>query len=209
MPTGSCDATGLSAPPSRPSPCPIRGRAGFRLCSILAAAVALSVTGGRAGGEPAVNDVKAEMLVNVAKFVEWPAQRGGSRGQLMFVILGEDELAGTIAALLSTKSIRGRQVFVRCVRRLADVKDAQVLFVAASEQKRIPEALLAVQGLSVLTVADVSGFAAMGGMVEFVQQGDKVRLEINPTSAERARLKISAKLLALAKIVAHSEQAGP
>jgi len=170
---------------------------------LIAAAMMLAPGPGRT--QPPVQDLKAQMLFNIAKFVEWPARPRAAERQLTFVILGEDELAGVMVALLSTKSIHGREVFVRCVRRVEDVKDADVLFIASSEQRRIPEVLEAVRGHSVLTVADMSGFAAMGGMVELVQMDDKVRFEINPTSADLARLKISAKLLALAKIVAQAE----
>ena len=152
-----------------------------------------------------VHDIKAEMLFNIARFVEWPSQRPRARGQLTFTILGEDDLAAVLANVLSTKTINGRDVFVRFVRRVEDVKDSQVLFIASSEEKRIPEVLEALRCHSVLTVADVAGFAALGGMVDFVQQDDKVRFEINLGSAERARLKISAKLLALAKIVAQAQ----
>ena len=40
-----------------------------------------------------------------------------------------------------------------------------------------------------------------GGMVDFALELDKVRFEINQTRAEKAGLKISAKLLALARVV--------
>ena len=67
------------------------------------------------------------------------------------------------------------------------------------------QVLSTLTGKCILTTSDVPGFAAEGGMVNFVQENEKVRFEINPGSAEKARLKISAKLLALARIVAESQ----
>lgn len=192
-------------PPSGASARSARLRTSLGCGVVLIVAASLLPAPFPAWGQPSVQDLKAQMLFNIAKFIEWPAQPNHASSQLTFVILGEGDLAGVMVALLSTKSINGREVFVRCVRRVEDVKDGQILFIAASEQERIPQVLEAVRGHSVLTVADVPGFAAMGGMVELVQRNDKVRFEINPASAEVARLKISAKLLALAKIVAQAQ----
>jgi hypothetical protein len=44
-------------------------------------------------------------------------------------------------------------------------------------------------------------FAERGGVIRFRMDGDRVRLEINPSAAARAQLKISAELLMLARIV--------
>jgi hypothetical protein len=156
---------------------------------------------GKALGQGTENDTKAEMLFNIAKFVQWPSMGTGEhRGQIVFTILGEDDLAGAITAIFSTRTINGREVFVRFVRRVEDVRGAQILYIASSKHEQIPNVLTTVRGQSVLTVADHAGFAAQGGMVNFVRQDDKVRFEINPASAERSRLKISAKLLTLAKL---------
>ena len=175
-------------------PCPL----------ILAVVAALALTPVPASSEKSINNTKAEMLLNLARFVEWPSQRLRSGNQMTFAILGDDDLAGVIAAEFSSKTINGRDVFVRCVRRVEDVEDGHVLFIASSEAKRIPDILKALRSNGVLTVADVTGFAALGGMVEFVQQGEKVRFDVNLDSARQAKLKMSAKLLALATIVAHA-----
>jgi hypothetical protein len=169
------------------------------------AGFALALIAGTAHAERDPLVVKADMLFNIVKFVQWPAGTTAPKGEMTFAILGDDELASVIAATFSTKSIGGRQVFVRCIRRIEDAKDCQVLYVAASESGRVPQVVESLSGKCVLTTSDVPGFAAGGGMVNFVQDNDKVRFEINPGSAEKARLKISAKLLALARIVAESQ----
>lgn len=52
-----------------------------------------------------------------------------------------------------------------------------------------------------LTVGDSEHFAEEGGMIGFFLEDNKVRFEINLGAAEQAKLKISARLLALAKTV--------
>jgi hypothetical protein len=52
-------------------------------------------------------------------------------------------------------------------------------------------------GRSVLTVGEMPGFTETGGMINFVLEGTKIRLQINNEAAINARLKISAKLLSV------------
>lgn len=149
-----------------------------------------------------VNETKSEMLWNIAKFVQWPeASLATSKGQIVFTILGEDDLAAELANLLSSKTINGKPVFVRFARRPRDAHGSQILYVASSESQRMGEVLMEVAGAPVLTVADTPAFAAHGGMVGFAQDSGKVRFEINLVHAERSGLRISAKLLALARVV--------
>ncbi len=166
----------------------------------LALALAILVAPLGASFADEVQDSKADLLYHIAKFIEWPAT-SFVKNQFTFAILGEDDLAAMLAGTMSTRSVNGRPVFVRCVRRPEDARNCQILFIAASEEKHIPEVLAALEGTSVLTVADAGGFAALGGMVDFMLENSRVRFEINRDRAERARLKISAKLLALAQIV--------
>lgn len=150
-----------------------------------------------------VNQAKANLLYNIAKFVEWPGIRAHMDKEvpLVFTILGEDELAVALAGVLSSKTVNGHPVFVRFARRPQDAKGSQILYVAASEITRMSDVLAVVDTAAVLTVSDAPGFAAHGGMVGFTSEGERVRFEVNLNQAEKTGLKLSAKLLALAKLV--------
>lgn len=147
------------------------------------------------------NQTKANMLWNIAKFVDWPGLPADPHAPLVFTILGEDDLAAELAGLLSSRSVNGRPVFVRFARRPQDAKGSQILYVAASEVPRMGDVLAAVEATAVLTVSEAPGFAAHGGMVGFATLGNRVRFEVNLVHAEHSGLKLSAKLLALAQIV--------
>lgn len=154
-----------------------------------------------------VNQAKANLLHNIAKFVEWPGFVAGQDTPLVFTILGEDELAAELAGVLSSKSVNGHPVFVRFARRPQDARGSQILYLAASEAERIAMVLAVVDTSAVLTVSDAPGFAAHGGMVGFSAEGDRVRFEVNLAQAERTGLKLSAKLLSLAKLVGSESSA--
>lgn len=82
-----------------------------------------------------------------------------------------------------------------------DPRACHVVFVSDSERRRTAAILQGLQGRSVLTVGDMDDFARLGGMIHLTKQNHRIGFEINPQAAERARLRISSKLLSLAKLV--------
>ena len=56
-------------------------------------------------------------------------------------------------------------------------------------------------GKPVLVVGETPGFAERGGTANFVADNDRVSIEINVDSVRRARLRVDARLLSLAKRV--------
>ena len=81
-----------------------------------------------------------------------------------------------------------------------DFSFCQVLFIGRAES-RWKEILGQVRNMGVLTVSDRENFASQGGMVGFYNDSGRIRLEINRTVAQGANLKISAKLMELARSV--------
>ncbi len=150
---------------------------------------------------PGEYQVKAAMLYNMAKFVDWPPDAFSSEhAPLTVCILGKNPFGAALDALQG-KNVRGRQVVVRQVERTDDIVACQILFISDSEKRALPVILGGLKQQSVLTVSDLPRFAQAGGIVNFVDQEGKVRFEINLDAAQQARLKISSQLLKLAKIV--------
>jgi hypothetical protein len=144
--------------------------------------------------------LKAAVLYNLAKFVDWPPESfTDPMSPMVFCVLGVDPFGSALDDTLRGHAI-GRRFAV--VKRVADVEsDCHVLFVANSEVRRLPALIEQLRNRSVLTIGDTGGFADMGGMIGLVTDADRVRFAINPVAAERGRLKISARVMALASAV--------
>ncbi len=147
--------------------------------------------------------LKALFLYNFGSYVEWPPDSFSSE-QAPFVIgvLGSAPLERTLRDLAATKTIGGRKILVESYSSVATIKPCQILFVARSvnpQQQRM--ALARLRNQHVLIVGESAGFAGQGGSVNFFIESNKIRFEINPESARQQHLKISSKLLSLAKIV--------
>jgi hypothetical protein len=73
--------------------------------------------------------------------------------------------------------------------------------VGGNERKELPPLLAALKDSPVLTIGESDEFAKQGGMIGFSMDNNKVRFDINVDAAGRAKLKISSRLLLLAKSV--------
>jgi len=93
-----------------------------------------------------------------------------------------------------------RPLIIKRLNSDGDLSGCHVLFVSRLEKDRAG-LLNRVKGLSILTVSDAAEFAEQGGMVTLVLASKRVSPEINQTVAEEAGLRISAKLLKLARLV--------
>lgn len=153
-------------------------------------------------GTPGEYQVKAAFLYHFAQYVEWPAGTfRDAASPLTYCVLGEDPFQGALEGSLSGKSVGTHPVQIQRFNQATEARVCQVVFVRAASKKSVAEALANLKGPPVLTVGDSEHFAEEGGMIGFFLEDNKVRFEINLGAAEQAKLKISARLLALAKAV--------
>ncbi|HEY4563473.1 MAG TPA: YfiR family protein [Thermoanaerobaculia bacterium] len=153
-------------------------------------------------------DIKAAFLYNFTKFVDWPPDAFPDPSSLKVCVLGENPF-GTSLQTIAGELVGNRKLTVMRTDSLARPAGCQVLFISRSERERVPQILAAVKGSPVLTVGDTKGFVDEGVIINFVLEGSKVRFEINTDSADRAGLKISSKLLQLAKRIVANPGARP
>ena len=169
---------------------------------ILAALSAVLLTFSTSRAQDAVVSeyrLKAAFLFNFAKFVEWPPEAfSGPKSPLVIGVLGDNPFGADLEETVRNKFIGERQIEVKTIPSLSGVTNCQILFISISEQKRLPEILENLRGASVLTVSEAEHFTEAGGMINFVNEGSKIRFQINDETARKAKLKVSSKLLSLA-----------
>ncbi len=76
-----------------------------------------------------------------------------------------------------------------------------MVFVSATENRNYADIFGSLRGANTLVVGETRNFAAAGGSIEFLLEDNRVRFAINTDAADRAGLKLSSKLLSLARIV--------
>jgi YfiR/HmsC-like len=171
---------------------------------LLAALVCLAAArfaAGQAGGSSEYQ-VKAAFLFHFAQFVDWPPETFKDAGSpLTYCTIGEDPFSGALDQSLSGKTIGTRPLRIQHLKPAQATQNCQVLFIGASETRKFSEIMASASGRPILTVGETEHFAADGGVIGFCVEANKIRFEVNLEAAEKANLKISARLLALAKTV--------
>jgi hypothetical protein len=150
--------------------------------------------------------VKAAFLFHFVQFVDWPDETfKGASSPLTYCTIGVDPFHGALDASLAGKTIGARPFRVLHFKQPREIGGCQVLFIGAEEKKLLPAILAGIKGNSVLTVGESEHFVQGGGMIGFLLEENKIRFEINLEAAKKAKLKISSRLLALAKTVIGGE----
>ena len=146
--------------------------------------------------------VKAAYLYNFTKFVKWPDDvlSNTQKKTLNICILGKDPFGHAIDLLLN-KTAQGHSVAIEYIKEVNPTTQCHVVFITRSKSNKIEQILSQLSEKNVLTVSDIDQFAIKGGCISLQVFKGKVRFNVNKKAADNADLKISAKLLELAKAV--------
>jgi hypothetical protein len=144
-------------------------------------------------------EVKAAYLYNFARFVEWPGENGSDgKGSFEICILGADPFGATLDATVAGQTIGGKSISIRRVSKPQEVSPCRIVFISSSEEGRLKEDLAALDKAQALTVSDIPRFSERGGMIGFILEGNRVRFDVNLTSAQGAGLTLRSELLKVA-----------
>jgi len=147
-------------------------------------------------------EVKAVFLYNFAQFVDWPAEAfPASDTPLAICVLGDDPFGDALDQTVRDERLGGRPFQVRRYQSVDEIQACHILFISRPQGAR-PEVILAsLKHRPILTVSDADGFAERGGMIRFVTDRSRIRLQLNLAATEAAHLTISSKLLRVAEVV--------
>ena len=167
----------------------------------LLACIAICLGGAcEAADESLEYQVKSAFLLNFTKFVEWPASAfEAAESPIAICILGEDPFGTTLDQIVAGETVSNRKITVSRIKRVPAPKACQVIFVGRPEKEAA--SLLTSLDAGVLTVGEGESFIRDGGMIAFVIENRRVRFSANQGAAENAGLKISSRLLNVARSV--------
>ena len=197
-------------PLARRHPCGMGARR-WRRCCAAAALLALIApalrTVAQAPGQTLVINreysIKAAFLYHFSSYITWPPESLPAQDQpFVIAVFYGDPFGATLTEIARTKTVAGRPIAVRRVTDAKDLGGCQIVFVplnTPAEQQAL--ALRTTSGAAVLMVGESDDFIQRGGGAQFFVEGNKVRFAFRADISEGRKLKISSKLLSLAKII--------
>lgn len=176
----------------------LRRMRGFAACGLLFCAGA---TGALWAAEATLEyKVKAAFLLNFTKFIDWPPGAFSAPDEPFAIcILGSDPFGKALDDIVEGESVGDHKLTVRRITDVPQPKTCQMLFIGPGE-KEASRTLEAV-GPGVLTVGEGDTFTREGGAIGFVVDRRRVRFDINVSAAGRAGLKLSSRLLSVARAI--------
>lgn len=188
----------------RPAPPDTRGTPRARARSPWRSGLALLALAMLAGAPLAQEQLsepqaKAAFILNFARYVDWPERTFPSRdAPLTICLVGRDSVATALTAL-EGRLANGHPVALRTLGSASENMACHVVFIGASETRRLAQTLRSFSGQAILTVGDIDGFIDAGGAIGLVQGNGRLQFEVNRTALEQAQLKASSNLLKLAR----------
>jgi hypothetical protein len=150
--------------------------------------------------------LRAAFLINFLKFTDWPQDTFvDAAAPYVIGIVGDAQFRGVLRASAARQVVRTRQIDVQSFESTDSLKGVHLLFISVSEQSRLPSIRRQLADMPTLTVSEGPRFLHQGGMVLLFYEDRRLRFEVNLDATRRARLLLSAPLLALAKTVHYSQ----
>lgn len=152
-------------------------------------------------------DLKAAYLYNFSKFVSWPENAFESEtSNFEITVIGDSPITDVLFKAFGGRKIEGRRITISVVYDIEDLEESHMLFVSRDMQSELSQITTKLGNSPTLLIGDViEGFCRSGGIINFTRKSSKYRFEINNQSALKANIKISSKLLSLARIISSEE----
>ena len=143
--------------------------------------------------------VKAGFLYNFVKYVEWPEPM---KGPIRICVAGQNPFGTVLDDVIRNERVHGVALTAAVIPGAEP--DCHVVF--TPKTSKYGAYVRAAAGTPILTVGETDDFIELGGIINFTLEQGKVRFEINRLAAERANLRISSRLLQLARLTDGPEE---
>ena len=145
-------------------------------------------------------DVKGQFLLHFTGFIDWPAAAFPKiDAPFRLCILGTDPFGATLDARVQGETIGGRRISVDRIKTEEAAASCQVVFLASTDRARAQALDKATRGRPVLIVSDSSRLLEYCAAIAFVLEGGRVRFDVNLTALASRSLRVSPRLLRVAR----------
>ncbi|HET9576464.1 MAG TPA: YfiR family protein [Usitatibacter sp.] len=145
--------------------------------------------------------VKAAFLYKFATYVEWPESAfPAPESPFVFGVAGSDDVAAELEKILPGRVIHNRPAAVRRLKEGEPIAGVHLLFVGRTQPNALA-VVRAAQQQGILCVTETERGLETGSTINFVAADERVGFEVSLDAAERSGLRISSRMLNVARRV--------
>jgi hypothetical protein len=146
--------------------------------------------------------VKAAFLYQFIPYVDWPsAPVAAQDAPIVIAVAGSDDVVKELTSVIGGRMAKERPVTVRRWRESDLAGGPGIVYVRREENARLPAISRAAQATGTLVVTETDNALSNGSMINFQVVDGRVRFDVALTTVESAGLRISSRLLAVAREV--------
>jgi uncharacterized protein DUF4154 len=170
--------------------------------AVIAAAGAVAPAARAQRTEASEASVKAAFLYKFASYVEWPAQAFASpQAPFVIAVIGDDDVASELARMVPGHLLAGHPMAERTLNEGDPVEGVHLLFIGPNAANGRAETARAARARGVLVVTESRRGLELGSAINFVISDEHVGFEVSLPAAERSGLKVSSRMLSVARRV--------
>jgi YfiR/HmsC-like len=140
--------------------------------------------------------IKALFIYNFTKHVEWP--KGKISDKFIIGVVGNSPVYEKLNLILKDRKIKDLPVELRRISATVNVEACDVIFVSKGETSRLKAVSEISDFFGILVISEEKSMAKSGSSINFKQQDDRMKFELNDSEIKKAGLKISTQLYELA-----------
>jgi len=147
--------------------------------------------------------LKAGYIEKFTHFIDWPETSSLNDSTIPFSIsvIGEHPFNTSIEKIFNKVMVKNKKVRIRYISSVDEIGNSMIVVIPGSQKNRLDTILNYTKGKPILTIGETKGYGKKGVIINMFIDNDYIRYEINRTALSKSGLKISAKLLEIARII--------
>jgi hypothetical protein len=151
---------------------------------------------------PSQAQIIAAFVFNFAKFTEWPQQAfTESNAPLNVCFLGGEDVRVAFQEISAGKSVNARPILVRDVKTAGEVLDCRIIYIDTANGPVVAGVMKNARQRCALVIGVSNDFLLRGGIIKLLVENNRMKFDVNVGAADRTKIRLSSKLLALARSV--------
>jgi len=146
-------------------------------------------------------DIRAAMLFNLPKFIEWRAgKHDAAHPEVVICILGSDPIVQAAERYLQTRKGGEKPALLRQLSSFEGAKSCNILYVGMNERRLVERSGDELAKEGVLVASERFNVDSPGQVIGLPSVDEHIHIDVNLGTAQRTGLTISSKLLRLATV---------
>jgi len=146
--------------------------------------------------------MKAAYLERITRFIDWPEIQN-SKDTTVFTIgiFGDSDFYSVLKTSLKDKTIKGRKVEIVKLVKPINAELCDICYISGINEPELEILVSEANRNGVLVMTEKKGFGEKGVHVNFYLENNKLKFEINRSSMESGKFKVSSLLLKSSKVL--------